>query len=777
MKRILVSSFIAIALNVFLSTSVPAQEEARAAWQITNFDITANIQQAERTLNAVVILSASNVGRGTGSSFTFRITAKAAVKSVTVGGATANFRSVPESFGNSQIDASVKRDLVRVTVTLPSSVASGGTLVININYNLPVESNSGLAAISPNETQFLPLSFWYPLPNTVFTLRGADTAPFRLSVNSANVVSSGIEKSSSPGSTAYEQALFAQPFFVQGDWERIEGNGDEKNITALVPRGANPEEKKRAEAIISLTASARAYFANLLGPAPEVPIRLVTVRRGAGFNDSGTIFIEPGVLRRSKVDSATALVISEAICRLWIGGQTAVRGEGGGLLREALTRFLATRFIEKQFGREAAKGELLRERLAYSTVAKKDGPLSRVTPLDGTYFSSVPNKGAMVWRLVESSLGPDAFVNTVREQLQAGKGTAGGINLAALRTALAARGGERVKTLLEQQLDQITDLDLMIGVPLQRGGESVAALRNLGSTDALTTVRATTASGEQLSVDVVVPAKNFGEAVFKTPAKLVRLEIDPDKLYPQLDYSNDSAPRQRDVQEGLDEARRQFGAQDYVKAEAIAREILAAIPNLQEARIILARALLGQNRTDDAEKLFRLALEEPLPTSATLAWGNIGLGEVALRKGQAAEAAKRFNEAVRVDAEYGSSLAARAGRIKAETTANTLQVDGAVRTFIGQLDQAILSGKKTELESRVASGELVRFVNGVVGTQPELWQTRVLRTEQLDANLVAADVSLDTKELGVQRSGTAVLLLTRAGGTWKLLGIELFEVN
>jgi len=42
---------------------------------------------------------------------------------------------------------------------------------------------------------------------------------------------------------------------------------------------------------------------------------------------------------------------------------------------------------------------------------------------------------------------------------------------------------------------------------------------------------------------------------------------------------------------------------------------------------------------------------------------------------------------------------------------------------------------------------------------------------------LAADVSLDTKELGVQRSGTAVFLLTRAGGGFKLLGIELFEVN
>ncbi len=90
---------------------------------------------------------------------------------------------------------------------------------------------------------------------------------------------------------------------------------------------------------------------------------------------------------------------------------------------------------------------------------------------------------------------------------------------------------------------------------------------------------------------------------------------------------------------------------------------------------------------------------------------------------------------------------ARAGRIKAETAANTLQVDGAVRTFITQLDQAIISGKKTELESRIVPGELVRFISGVVGTQPEIWQTRVLRTEQLDANLVAADVSLDTKEL------------------------------
>ena len=97
---------------LLLSFATPAQEEARAAWQVTRFDINANIQQAERTLDATALLNATNVGRGTGTSFTFRIANKASIKNVTVGAATANFRTVPESYGNLQ----------RITVTLPGQL-------------------------------------------------------------------------------------------------------------------------------------------------------------------------------------------------------------------------------------------------------------------------------------------------------------------------------------------------------------------------------------------------------------------------------------------------------------------------------------------------------------------------------------------------------------------------------------------------------------------------------------------------------------------------------
>src|SRR6185436_15737080 len=209
-------------------------------------------------------------------------------------------------------------------------------------------------------------------------------------------------------------------------------------------------------------------------------------------------------------------------------------------------------------------------------------------------------------------------------------------------------------------------------------------------------------------------------AVFKTSARVTRVEIDPQKLYPQLNYANDTMPRTADVRESLEQATRQLGAQDFAKAEATAREILASTPRMQEASILLARALLGQNRMDEAEKLYRTLLELPLPAPATIAWANIGLGEITLKKGQAAEAARRFNEAVQAEAEYASSLVGRNGRLRAEAAANTLTVDPAVRTFIGQLDQAITSGKKTELESRVVGGELTRFIGGIVGTQPEI---------------------------------------------------------
>jgi tetratricopeptide (TPR) repeat protein len=220
-----------------------------------------------------------------------------------------------------------------------------------------------------------------------------------------------------------------------------------------------------------------------------------------------------------------------------------------------------------------------------------------------------------------------------------------------------------------------------------------------------------------------------------------------------------------------------LSTQENARAEQVARELLSVAPHMQEARTILGRALFAQNKIDEAERTPRQLLDDPLPTPVAIAWGNIILGQIALKKSQTAEAVRRFSEAVRSEADYATSLMARAERIRAETGLNSLAIDDSAKAFVTQLDSAILSGKKAELESRIISGELVRFISGIVGTQPESWQTRVLRTEQVDATTLLADVAIQAKELGQERSGTAVLVLSKATGPWKLAAIELFEVR
>src|SRR5687767_3501437 len=53
------------------------QEEARAAWQVLRFDITASINPsagtAERALTGRAVLSVRNVGQGSGRTFTVRL--------------------------------------------------------------------------------------------------------------------------------------------------------------------------------------------------------------------------------------------------------------------------------------------------------------------------------------------------------------------------------------------------------------------------------------------------------------------------------------------------------------------------------------------------------------------------------------------------------------------------------------------------------------------------------------------------------------------------------
>ncbi|HRH44731.1 MAG TPA: tetratricopeptide repeat protein [Pyrinomonadaceae bacterium] len=738
-------TFIFLLFILCISTFSQTEPRAAAAWQVKKYDITASI--SDRFLNASATLNLQNIGNAAGSRLTLRISEFAEISAVQLNGATATFNKIQnEPLGGS-------RNLQRITVNLPA-IQPNATFTVKVDYRLKVDENSGLNAISPLGSQFLPLSFWYPTPNSQYAPKGADFAPFNLNLSSSEtVISSG-----TANGTNYEQKLNGQPFFITGSWDLV----DVKGITVYLPKGAGDFEKQRATELANLISEASNFTASLLGPAPNLPMRIVAVRRGAGFSDSGTLLLDYAAFRRQKIDSNTVMTIADSVAKIWLGNAKLVKGEGYGVIREGLSRYIATQFIEKQFGKESADAERFRQYGAYATVARSDSPFNLISPLDNSYFSSVANKGAMIWRLLANQMGQANLFNYFK--------TPESLTLLGVRTSFS-----NTYEVLDFPTNNVTDTNLLVGLPQMSGGVAKVAVRNTGSIAANVNVVAITDKGERLVEKTAVMPKSFGEVVFKTTANIIRTEIDPEKYYPQTDYSDDVAPREFVDSNPIVAVKRAFDKQDFATAEKNARTILQNNPRLDEVRTWLGRALLAENNLTEAEKEFKTTLNEKLPTPNTIAWANVGLADIALKSNRNAEAEKYFTDAIKDEGEYGATYAARLGRHK--ISAGT--VDESVKSFFNQFDKAVVSARKTEVEALILTGEITRFAGGVVGGQPEKWETQVLRTEKIDANHTLAEISLTAKRLGTENieTGTAVFVLAKVGNSWKLAGVESFEVR
>ena len=752
MKKFSFAIIVTLILTFYSSSHGQDVTRALPTWQVQKYDLDVTLPQDEKSRSVVVkaILSLKNVSAKPASTLTLRISNAADVTSVKINNSIADFTKSEEKISSS---LSLQRIVTRL-----SSISADGVVNAAVEYKITVKENSTLNAVSPVEAHFLPLSYWYPTPNSWFFTQGPDTAPVRMKVNTANgpdVVSSG-----NAIAGAFEQKLSSQPFFVSGNWDVSEQNG----VSVFMPKGTGAEGQKRAAELTTLMSEARAFVASVLGKAPEAPLKIVSLRRGAGFNSGGTMTVDDAVFRRSKVDSQTAMNIAEAMAKLWIGNSTTVTGEGYGAISEGLSHFIATQFIESKFGKDVADVERLRQRTSYAAVSKRDAPLGKASPLDDFYYPEVANKGAMIWRLLDKRLGTTEFFRTIRESMRDGN-----LDLAELRASYFSQ-----KELLDYLFDQVTDMNLIVGIPQVSGTDARSALRNTGTIDVTVDVTATTDSGQKLTAPTTLRATSFGEVTFKSTSRIMRVEIDTDKLYPQTDYSDDVKPIESTDSDPLLAAKRLFDKQDFVNAENTSRKLLRDLPRCDDLRILLARSLLVQNKNADAEKEFRSVLEEKLPTARSLAWANVGLAEVAKRTSQKDAALKYAEAAIMADADYGASLAARNIR---NDLGSASAVDPTVKAFFGEFDKAAVANRKAGIDALVMPGEVSKFAGGVSGST-EQWQTQIRQIDRIDANTVLVEVGMTVKLLNKNtETGTAVFRLTRTSTGWKLSAVDMFEVR
>src|SRR5436190_10822990 len=187
----------------------------------------------------------------------------------------------------------------------------------------------------------------------------------------------------------------------------------------------------------------------------------------------------------------------------------------------------------------------------------------------------------MAWRILAKRVGATEFSNTINKNTQDGT-----LTVAELRAAFSAQ-----KELLDYLFDQVTDMNLQVGLPQVNGTEAKCALRNTGAIDVTVDVSATTESGQKITAPATITATNYGEVAFKANGKIIRVEVDSDKLYPQTEYSDDVAPSETSDSDPLVTAKRYFDKQDFVNAEITARKVLRDLPRFDDMRTLLGRAL------------------------------------------------------------------------------------------------------------------------------------------------------------------------------------------
>ena len=218
-------------------------------------------------VHSTPIREPSRTARSAIGSSTLRIGTAADVTAVAVNGAANEFTKGEEKTGTGSLQ--------RLVVRMPT-VAPGGTVAVTVDYKLNVKDNSGLAAISSAGSQFLPLGYWYPTPNSWFFARGADYAPTRVQVNGASgklVIAPGQENAG-----AFETKHAIQPFFLAGDWERSDAAG---GIGLYLPKGSSAEPKARGGELAAIASEASGFIAGILGSQADTQLKLAAVRRGS----------------------------------------------------------------------------------------------------------------------------------------------------------------------------------------------------------------------------------------------------------------------------------------------------------------------------------------------------------------------------------------------------------------------------------------------------------------------------------------------------------------
>lgn len=773
---------------------------------VDRYNITARIDTAASSVDVRATLTISNLSQTPRARLVLRLTKLAKVTTATVNGASAQVDTTDDRRVNT---------LNQIGITPQASIEPGAKATVEVTYRIEAPESTPTIHIYPGEVMLAPESVWFPMPSTMFTMYGAATAPFTLTLSASSpasnfrAYSSGTLKTEGQNAT-FEQSLNSLPLVIAGSFDQP-ANFDHGGVKIEIVTqpgivAVSPDSKPAdARAIVAQLADEAGriidFLTRTLGPPPSgAAFRIISSVRAGNLTSPGALVLNEQIFRRGALNAGTIEILADAIARIWFDGRVRIRGQearsaqenraatkprSSAFLHDSLPRYLAALYFEDRFGADAARDLFARMRASYTPVAQagRDSELGLQTLVLPNYTAAVFSKGPLVCRLLAETAGREKLMTAIKSVVSGSQTRV--VTIDDFRAALM-KGTPETEKIFQQWIDSLVEPDIIIGSPLpsDKPGVQRINLRNLGTGDVNVTVLALTASGKRVTTPVTVPSENLATAEIPTAEKIVSVEVDPDKLIVQTNYDNDardadSKTTRPSAQTLFNESIAAFNKGQQAEAEAKLRQAVRIDGRNALLHAWLARTLAAQKKMDEAVSEATAAIKIDPPIGPAHAWARIALGQAALARNQAADASKQFRAAV-VEADEGTAqVAAHEGLVDADRAGAAQPADDSVRAFIAQLDTAIKLSSSDKLFTLVVRNNLKRFVQGLTVSRPSSWNTEVLHVDRMDASRVMVDVALKVKSEGKDQAGTAVYILNRAAGGWQLEDVPhpLFNVK
>lgn len=758
-------------LSALLAVFLAANNTKAQDYDIQRFDANVQLQPTNNLAQIQAKLTVTNnttQGRS-GAFINFKLNKRAKVTNAQIDGATVEVRSKADER---------LTELNNISLDFPKALAPGASATINLTYSIEIKESSSIGAIVPNNTVLLPESFWLPFVHTPFAITyGVDFAPVNLQITTSEnerPQSDGTRRVSANTFT-FEQTIPTQPILLSGNYdEPLEIKGRDITVEFLYPRGLTGNARKQAEALTKEMQEVLDFYSQLLGVTLPKQFRVISSSQVGSYATGTTLILSEDFFRRDAIDLETIEFLARALLKNKIGGEIAPRGRGWTVMQDALPVYLAGLYFEKRFGAVGGQEFFARRLRAYAPTAatKNDGALLGISPIDNSYSTSMFNKAPLMFRIIEQQLGKDKLILLIKDLLNSKNRQ---IRFDDFRK-VATTANKDLELFFDQWFEKIIDPDFIIGVPVATDGGQVCALRNLGTGSVQVKALAITEKGEKLTQTVLLPSQGRSEAIFKTTEKIISVEVDPDKLYPQTNFDNDSRPVITSAITLFKDANILFNRRSFSEAEAKIKEALQREPNNIVLRTLFARNLFGLNKFSEAKAEIDTIIGSGVLPIYSITWVNYLLGELALNQKNPKDAVDYLRRAITASKD---NTFIRNKLIDTEQAAN--QIPGSeesVKSFMVQLDKAIKDSTPQALETVILRANLNKFVKGLIGNKPESWSTEILRIETISANKVAVDVIVTAVDISKrEQSGEALYILQRSNSSWILASVEFFNIE